>query len=176
MLAVVALLGCSPGNSRDVVPESRDVRLGPGAAADGGTPRGQDPGAGYAYVAKRPHAAVGLVGARDLSDEDARRVVDRLADDLESCAARVERRGELAEGAMQLVAIAGPKGNAEVTDMRLAPGGPVAANALECVVAPMRASTLVGSGSMRDGGLPTVAIEATWGPTGARPRDAGSGL
>ena len=136
------------------MPDSRDVRVGPdaGAPPDRGAPDG------YAYVAKRPHAAIGLVGVRNGARPDAERIVDRIADDLEACAVRVEKRGELASGALQLVVMGGGNGNAEITDVRLAPGGPVAANALECVVAPLRASALTPSF--------TLAIEATWGAAG----------
>lgn len=136
------------------MPDSRDVRLGPDASAP---PEKSSPD-GYEYVAKRPHAAVGLVGVRNGARPDAERIVDRIADDLEACAVRVEKRGELASGALQLVVMGGGNGNAEITDVRLAPGGPVAANALECVVAPLRASALTPSF--------TLAIEATWGAAG----------
>lgn len=163
-LAAVAS-SCSPGNSRDVVPDSRDVRLVPDASA----PPDKSAPDGYAYVAKRPHAAIGLVGVRNGSRPDAERVVDRIADDLEACAARLEKRGELASGALQLVVMGSGSGRAEITDVRLAPGGPVAANALECVVAPLRASALTPSF--------TLAIEATWGPATreAAPPDGGAG-
>jgi hypothetical protein len=95
-----------------------------------------------------------------MSDADAQRIVDRVADDLETCARRVEQRGELVEGAVQLVAVTGSRGTAEVTDVRLAPGGPVAANALECILAPLRATTLPAA---TRAGVPALAIEATWG-------------
>jgi hypothetical protein len=161
-----AALGC-PSPPRDVVPETHDVR---GDATDGGAPATVEP-ADYAYIARRPHAVIGLVGAHFMSDAEAHRIVDRIADDLESCARRVEQRGELASGAVQLVAVTGSRGTAEVTDMRLAPGGPVAANALECIVAPLRASTLPAA---TKAGVPALAIEATWGPATPASSDAGS--
>ena len=157
-------LGCPPG--RDVVPESRDVR---GAAAPDASVRTD----GYVYVARRPHGAVGLVGAHYMKDDDARRIIDHVADDLETCARGLEERGGLVEGAVQLVAITGPHGNAEVTDIRFAPGGPVAANALACIVAPLRASPFPAG---TDAGLPAVAIEATWAPNRSRKPDSGSPL
>ena len=153
-----------PSPARDVVPETHDVRSAtPDASAP---PPDQGP---YAYVARRPHAAVGLVGAHFMSDADAARIVDRIADDLEACARRVEQRRELVEGAVQLVAVTGSRGTAEVTDMRLSPGGPVAANALECIVAPLRATTLPAANKA---GVPALAIEATWGQ--AARSDAGA--
>lgn len=161
--SAVASLGCPP--PRDVVPETHDVR---GATPDAAPPpAGPEP---YTYVARRAHAAVGLVGAHFMSDADAKRIVDRIADDLETCARRVEQRGELASGAVQLVAVTGSRGTAEVTDMKLAPGGPVAANALECIVAPLRASTLPAA---TNAGVPALAIEATWGPASASETNPG---
>lgn len=154
-----------PSPPRDVVPETHDVR---GATPDAAAPP-PDQGP-YTYVTRRPHAAVGLVGAHFMSDAEAARIVDRIADDLEACARRVEQRGELVEGAVQLVAVTGSRGTAEVTDLRLAPGGPVAANALECIVAPLRATTLPAANKA---GVPALAIEATWGA--AKHADGGAG-
>jgi hypothetical protein len=159
-----ALAGCPP-SGRDVVPETHDVR---GASPDAAAPAHPDD---YAYIARRPHAAVGLVGAHFMTDADAQRIVDRIADDLETCAGRVEQRGELVDGAVQLVAVTGSRGTADVTDMRLAPGGPVAANALECILAPLRATTLPAA---TKAGVPALAIEATWGPAPSGNTDSGA--
>ncbi len=155
-LAVGLSVAACPSPPRDVVPETHDVR---GATPSGlpAPPPDQGP---YTYVTRRPHAAVGLVGAHFMSDAEAARIVDRIADDLETCARHVEQRGDLVEGAVQLVAVTGSRGTAEVTDLRLAPGGPVAANALECIVAPLRATTLPAANKA---GVPALAIEATWG-------------
>lgn len=170
-IALAALVVACPAPARDVVPETHDVRVTPGADAGEPPPRKE----GYVYVARRPRASVGLVGSRSMSEPDAQRLVDRVADDLDACARRVEQRGELASGALQLVAVAGPRGNGEITDLRIAPGGPVAANALECVVAPLRAAPFPAAPS-GNVGLPTIAIEATWGPATALEGDAGGGL
>ena len=158
LLLALAPAAC-PAAGRDVVPESRDQRgPDPDAGALVPSPRGD----GYAYVARRLHAAVGLVGAHYLKEDDAQRIVDRVADELESCARRLEGSGALVEGAASLVAIAGGRGSTEISDIRFSPGGAVAANALECIVAPLRASPFP-PGS--DAGIPAVAIEATWAPT-----------
>jgi hypothetical protein len=170
----LALASCSP--ARDVIPESRDVRgVIPDASAPQSAPQNAPPRDGYTHVARRAHGVVGLVGAHFMTDEDAKHILERVADDLEACAARLEERGELAEGALSLVAVTGPRGNAEVTDVRFAPGGPVAANALACVIAPLRASTFPAA---TDRGLPALALDATWAPSRARPgaaSDAGPG-
>lgn len=161
MLAL-ALTSCPA--PRDTVPETRvvhETREAPDAAA----PPSKD---GYAYVVRRPRSAVGLVGAHFMSDADAHRIVDRVADDLESCATRLEQRSELVDGAVQLVAVTSARGTADVTDIRFAPGGPVAANALECIVAPLRASAMPSPPAKGSAGVPAVAIEATWGPLPVR--------
>lgn len=134
------------------MPDSRDIRLG----ADAGPLPDKTSPDGYEFVAKRPHASIGLVGTRNAKPDDAHRAVDRIADDLDACATRLQERGELASGALQLVVVGSQNGKAEITDVRFAPGGPVAANALECVIAPLRATALTPSF--------TLAIEATWGP------------
>jgi hypothetical protein len=162
----LTLLAC-PSGGRDVVTDSRDVR---GVQPDASAPPRTD---GYAYVARRVHGAVGMVGAHYMKDEDARRIVDRIADELETCARRLEESGTLVEGALQLVAVTGARGTAEVTDIRFAPGGPVAANALECIVAPLRASPFPAG---TDAGVPAVAIEATWSPNRTGKPDSGSPL
>jgi hypothetical protein len=165
-LAFAWSLTACPGAGRDVVPETHDVR---GAAPDAAAspPRAD----AYAYVARRPHAAVGLVGAHFMTDADAARIVDRVADDLESCARRLEQRNALVEGALQLVAVTGSRGTAEITDVRFAPGGPVAAVALECIVAPLRANAFPAA---TNAGVPAVAIEATWGAATSANTDAGA--
>lgn len=163
--AAVTVSACSP--PRDVVTDSHDVRVTPDASA---APQRQD---GYVYVTRRAHAAVGLIGAHFMSETDAHRIVDRIADDLETCARRLETRSDLVEGAVSLVAFTGPRGNAEVSDIRFAPGGPVAANALECIVSPLRTTTFP---AVVKAGLPAVAIEATWAPNRAGNPDAGGPL
>ncbi|MBX3260858.1 MAG: hypothetical protein KIS78_31130 [Labilithrix sp.] len=149
--SVVALLGCSP-SPRDVVPESRDVRVTPDAGDDA-----------YVHVARRAHGVVALAEARRMADDDARAIVERIADELERCATGLEAQGLLVEGAARVVAVAGPNGTPALS-VRLAPGDAVAHNALVCLVAPVRATTLPPPTS---DGAPGLAIEATWGPARA---------
>lgn len=158
---VLALLtACSP-SPRDVIPAARDVRVAEGGGAS----------ETYEYVARRSHGVVALAEARHMRGEDARALVERLADDLERCAVGLEAQGTLAEGAARVVAVAGPDGTPAVS-VRTAPGDAVAQNALLCIIAPVRATTLP---PPADGATPGFAIEATWGPVtpAAPPADAG---
>jgi hypothetical protein len=164
----LALAAC-PTAGRDVATDARDVRV---TETDGSAPV-QARGDGYVFVARRPHGAVGLVGTHFVNDDEARRLVDRVADELESCARRLDAAGTLVEGATSLVVVTGTRGNAEISDIRFAPGGAVAANALECIVAPLRASPFP---SGTDAGIPAVALEATWAPNRSGKADGGARL
>lgn len=99
-----------------------------------------------------------------MSDDAARTIVERIADDLERCAVGLEAQHLLVEGAARIVAIAGPNGTPAL-NVRLAPGDAVAQNALLCIVAPVRATSLPAPTA---GATPGIAIEATWGPARAR--------
>lgn len=141
---------CSP-SPRDVVPESHESRT---------TPNAVESADAYVYVARRRHGTVALAEARHMSDAAARAIVDRLADELERCAADLESRHSLVDGALRVVAVAGPNGSPAL-NVRLAPGDAVAQNALLCLLAPLRAITLP---APADAGVPGLAIESTWGP------------
>jgi hypothetical protein len=153
-LSLFFVVGCSP-SPRDVVPESRDVRATNGGGSDA-----------YVHVARRPHGTVALAEARHMTDEDARVIVERVADELERCAASLDAQHLLVEGAARVVAVAGPNGTPAL-NVRLAPGDTVAQNALLCIVAPVRATTLP---TPTPSGTPGLAIEATWGPPRASVR------
>ena len=94
-----------------------------------------------------------------MKDEEARMIVERIADDLERCATSLEAQRLLVDGAVRIVAVAGPNG-IPALNVRLAPGDAVAQNALLCIVAPVRATSFPSSTK----GTPGMAIEATWGP------------
>lgn len=140
------LLSCSP--PRDVVPETHDVR----GVVDASVPTDDQ----YVYVAKREHGVLGVVATKEMSVDDAKRIADHLADELESCARSLEPSGKLAVGAAKLTAGASQKGVGEIGEIRLAPGADVAANALLCIAAPIR-STNFPQGS-------SLLLEVTWNP------------
>jgi hypothetical protein len=118
----------------------------------------------YVYVAKRPHGVVALAEARHMGDGDVRIMVDHIADDLERCAADLEAKRLLVDGAARVVAVAGPTGTPAL-NVRFAPGDAVAQNALLCIVAPVRALAFPPSSE----GSPGLAIEATWSPLKTTP-------
>ncbi len=149
--------GC-PGPSRDVVPESRDVR---GAAGDGGLALAPD---AYQYVAKRRRGLVALAEARGLGDADARAAIDHLADELDACAARLAAEGKLAEdGAGRVVAAIGPDGAIAGLNVKAGPGAQTAANLLVCVVSPLKLVAFPPAPAGADAGARGLALEAVWG-------------
>jgi len=153
VLLLVLVAACSP-SPRDIVPVTRDVRVTP----DGGG----GPGDAYQHVARRPHGVLALAEARNMKDDDARALTERWADEMERCMTSLESRGLLVEGAVRVVAVADAQGTPAL-NVKLAPGDAVAQNALLCIVAPVRASSLPppASSTSNPAGL---AIEATWGP------------
>ncbi len=150
-----ALALCACASSRDVIPETHDVR-------EEQTSAGQPPGDGYAYVAKRPYGVVALAEARGMPNEIAARAVDHLADALDACAKDLGKQGKLVEGAIRVVAMFGSDGVVSGLNVKVAPGTAVAANAILCVITPLKLTTLPGLDG--DAGTRGVAIEATWGP------------
>lgn len=163
-LAPLLVLACSPSGPRDVAGEQKDVRVQAGVDAG---PSAAASNEAYAYVARRPHGVVALAEARQMSEEESHAIIDKLANDLESCAARLDAEHTLVEGAARIVALAQPSGPPAL-NVKLAPGGDVAQNALMCLVAPIRALPFTKGG---------LAIEYTWGPArGAAQVDASAPL
>jgi hypothetical protein len=152
---LVLLSGAGCGATRDVIPETHDVRAGTGGEPDAGTDA-------YVYVARRPLGIVALAEARGMDGKLAARAVDHLADALDSCATEVGRQGRLVDGAARIVAMVGPDGAITGLNVKLAPGAAVAANALLCLVTPLKLTTFPAADA--DAGSRGLAIEATWGP------------
>jgi hypothetical protein len=163
---------CSPP-PRDVVPETKDVVV---EGADASSSATAKPGA-YLHVARRRHGTIALSGrSPQVPADDAQRFVDRLADELDACAARLEVGGTLVDGAARMVIASSAMGTGLVGDTELQAGGGVAANALLCIAAPAKTIPLV---PRPDGGpVPAILIDATWGPVqggnAVLPGDAGS--
>lgn len=154
---VIAIAGagvsaCSP-SPRDVVPESRDVRVEREPAKASGD--------AYEYVTKRAHGTIAVAESRGMTKGAARAAADDLADRFEGCAAGLQARGLLVEGAARVIVEQEASWSAPAASLRLAPGGPVAQNALLCLVAPLRSGRLEPE---KPNGRAGMAIEATWQP------------
>jgi len=154
-LALLALGACC--GARDTIPETHDVRQASPA------PSSAPAADAYVHIARRPLAVVGLAEARGMSDETASRAVDHLADALDACATDLGRQGKLVDGAARVVAMIGADGSVGGLNVKLAPGAAVAANALLCLITPLKLTTF----DVGDGGSRGFAIEATWGPGAA---------
>jgi hypothetical protein len=155
----VLTLSCA-SSTRDVVPETHDVRAGdatgqPAAKRDA-----------YAFVARRPMGFVALASEHGLGAEIAAGAAGHLADSMDACAMGLARNGRLVDGAIQVSASIAPDGAVVVTHVTVAPGDAVAANALLCVMAPLKMITFPpGDASAQRG----IAIDASWGPPAATP-------
>lgn len=130
-------------------------------AYDAGPP-GAGPGGAesYVYLSRRPLAAVGLAEARGMDDALARTTVDRIADVLDACVTEQGRSGALVDGAARVVVLLSPDGVVEGTNVRMEPGGAIAATALRCLVSPVKLMTF----PRVDAGARGFAVEALWGP------------
>ena len=90
------------------------------------------------------------------------RAADHLADALDACATNLAAKGRLVEGTIRIEASVADDGSVRVGHVTVAPGDAVAANALLCVMAPLKLTTFpAGAG---DGGARRLAIDASWGP------------
>jgi hypothetical protein len=160
LFATLAPFACASG--RDVIPDSHDER-GAAPPADAGPAAA----GGYAYVARRPLGAVALAEARGIDDAIASRVVDRLADALAACAAGLAQTGKLVDGAARIAAEIAPDGTSTGLALTVAPGGPVAANAILCFITPFKLTSFPLASPHQ--GPRGIAVEATWGPGVAGP-------
>lgn len=148
-------LSCSPG--RDVVPVSKDVR-GTGTAVGTDVPKPVD---SYEYVARRKLGTVALAEGRGLPKEVAGHAVEALADRLQACAADLEKSGKLVRGATRVVAVIEPDGSVNGLNVKVSQGKAAAANAILCVISPLRALTFPAVDGDA-GGARGIAIEAAW--------------
>jgi hypothetical protein len=154
-LGCAALVACA-GGTRDVMPETHDVRVTEGSAAGA-----------YAHVARRPLGFVALAREVGLGADFADRATEHLADALDACATNLAVKGQLVEGTIRVAASVAPDGSVVVSHVTVAPGDGVAANALLCVIAPLKLTTFPAAG---DAGARGFEIDASWGPHESAPR------
>jgi hypothetical protein len=154
---VFAFTSVSCGGGGDADRAEAPDGTGDSRVYDAGAPRAEN---AYDYVAQRRLAVVGLAEARGLSKEIADATVDTIADALDGCAKRLEGEGKLTSGAARVVAIIDKGGAVAGMKPTFSAGGPVEANAILCLVAPMKQLTFAPTSDDAQRGL---AIEATWG-------------
>ena len=144
-----ALFACA-GGTRDVVPETHDVRVTETGAHGA-----------YAHVARRPLGFVALGSEMGLGADLAVRATEHLADALDACATNLAVKGQLVDGTIRVAASVAPDGTVVVSHVTIAPGDGVAANALICVMAPLKLTTFPAAG---DAAARRFEIDASWGP------------
>ncbi len=152
--AIVALLFAPTiacGNSRDVVPETHDVRVDPKNQT-------QD---GYEYVARRPLGVVALAEGRGMPAAVAASAVDRVADQMNDCVRDQAAQNHLVPGAVRVVAQIDDRGTVGGLNISKLSQKEAAATAILCVIAPIRLLILPPADA--DSGARGIAIEATWG-------------
>jgi hypothetical protein len=157
---VLACAACA-GSTRDVVPETHDVRVTGGGAGQAGQT--------YAHIARRPLGFVALARQTGLGADVGARAVEHLADALDACATNLAAKGKLVEGTIRIDVSVAPDGSAVISHVTVAPGDAVAANALLCVVAPLKLTTFPAATGDAAGGARGFAIDASWGPQQAAP-------
>ncbi len=150
---VLGVIAC--GGTKDVIPETHDERVAANVEADSGAES-------YTYIARRPLGVVGLAEARGLPNDVARRAIDHLADALDTCATDLGRQGRLVDGAARVVAMIGGDGAVVGLNVKVSPGASVAANALLCVITPLKLTSFPPADA--DAGSRGIAIETAWGP------------
>jgi hypothetical protein len=139
----IGIAGCAAGGPHDVLDGTgREVQV------DASAPR-----SGYVYVARRALVAVGLAASQGLTDEEAHRAVDRLADEASAC---FKRSKELAAGATHIVLPIDPGGTTGAPTVTFSPQTSAVVG-MVCILAPIRLSTFA-PGSAR-----SITIEAAWG-------------
>jgi hypothetical protein len=151
--AATISIAAACGGGRDVVPETHDVRgdQKPSTAQDG-----------YDYVARRSLGVVGLAEARGIPADVAARAVDRVADQLDACEKDLRSQDRFVPGAIRIVAMIDDRGAVEGVNVKISDDKGAAANAILCVVAPVRLLTFPPNDG--DAGARGIAIEASWNP------------
>jgi hypothetical protein len=143
----VLFVACAAGPN-DIVENGHDVR-----DASAGTPRGA-----YVYAARRPLVAIGLAEATNVSDADAHRAVDSLADSAAGCFKRAQN---LAQGAARITIPIDEGGVAGAPQVTISPQEATALGML-CLLAPLRMTPF--SPASADAGARSLTIESAWGP------------
>ena len=146
LVVALSLVACAAGPS-DVVENGHDVR------ADAGGPHGA-----YVYAAKRPLVAIGLAEATNVSESDAHRAVDGLADTAAACFKRAKNLGQ---GAARITIPIDEGGVVGTPDVTISPQDATGLGML-CLLMPLRMATF--SPASGDAGARSLTIESACGP------------
>ena len=141
------LVACAAGPN-DIVENGHDVR-----DASAGTPRGA-----YVYAAKRPLVAIGLADATNVSEAEAHRAVDSVADSAAACFKRAQNLGQ---GAARITIPIDEGGVVGAPQVVISPQEATVVGML-CLLAPLRMTSY--SPSSGDAGARSLTIESAWGP------------
>lgn len=161
-LVLLGVLGCA-GGPRDTLDPSHDVRV-----SDAGGPQASD---GYAYVARRPLVALALAEARNIGEEEARKVLDHAADGASACFDRFSREGHLTQGAARIIVPVDDAGIVGQPLVKFSAEQGAAVQGMLCVVASLR---MAGFTPTAPGGPQrAIAVEVAWGPDVAAPTAPG---
>ncbi len=159
---LLAVLGCA-GGPKDTLDPSHEVRVSDAGAAQQGD--------GYAYVARRPLVALALAEARNINDEEARRVLDHAADGASACFDRFSREGHLTQGAARIIVPVDDGGIVGQPLVTFSAEQGAAVQGMLCVVASLR---MAGFTATAPGGPQrAMAVEVAWGPDVAAPTAPG---
>jgi hypothetical protein len=151
LVALAGLTSACASAGRDVVPETHDVHVA-ATGAEGA----------YVHVARRPLGFVALAQQVGLGADVGAGASEHLADALDACATNLAAKGKLVEGTIRVDATVARDGSVSLPHLTIAPGDAVAANAILCVVAPLKLMMFpVDAG---DAGPRSFAIDASWGP------------
>jgi hypothetical protein len=157
LLAAGGASGACASTTRDIVPETHDVHVTGGAGTGTGV---------YAHVARRPLGFVALARQTGLGNEIGAGAAEHLADALDACATTLAAKGRLVDGTIRIDANVAPDGSVSMGHVTVAPGDGVAANALLCVVAPLKLTTFPPATGATARGF---TIDASWGPPQTAP-------
>jgi len=146
---VSSFFGACAAGPNDIVENGHDVR----DASTGTPPRGA-----YVYAAKRPLVAIGLADATNVSDADAHRAIDSVAD---SAAACFKRAANLAQGAARITIPIDEGGVVGAPQVTISPQEATVVGML-CLLAPLRMTSF--SPSSAEAGARSLTIESAWGP------------
>jgi len=148
IIFALSLLGACAAGPNDIVENGHDVR-----DASTTAPRGA-----YVYAAKRPLVAIGLAEASNVSEADAHRAVDSLADSAAGCFKRAQN---LAQGAARITIPIDEGGVVGAPQVDISPREATVVGML-CLLAPLRMMPF--SPASGDAGARSITIESAWGP------------